>query len=179
VATTPVRTARAATPSRGRIFQDGGGSQADLLAHYWTQDHKVEHRTLVTIDINDYYQWNPTLSYAAATNPDIVAWSTARFVNLDANWNPVAPIAYFPKRSQDSPGEVLTRDGKKQTTTRGGNFRQQSAFFGGSLLAFAGFRYDSVTHQHRDKLTAAASFTPFIPSYVVGQAIAVDGGLTA
>jgi hypothetical protein len=62
VATTPIRTARAATPNRGRIFEDGGGFQGDLLAHYWTNDRKVEHRTLVTIDINDYYQWNPTLS---------------------------------------------------------------------------------------------------------------------
>ncbi len=171
LATTPVRTARAATPSRGRIFEDGGGFQGDLLAHYWTNDRKIEHRTLVTIDLNDYYQWNPTLSYAASTNPDLVAWNTARFVNLDANWNPTAPIAYFPKRSQDSPGEVLTRDGRKHTTTRGGNFRQQSAFFGGDLLSFAGFRYDSVTHQHRDKLTAASSFTPFIPGYVVGQVV--------
>ncbi len=171
VATTPVRTARAAVPNRGRIYEDGGGFQGDLLAHYWTHDRKLEHRTLVTIDINDYYQWNPTLSYAAASNPDIVAWSTARFVNLDANWNPVAPVAYFPKRSQDSPGQVLTRDGKKHTTTRGGNFRQQSAFLGGRLIGYAGFRYDSVTHQHRDKLTAASSFTPFIPGYVVGQVV--------
>ena len=171
VAGTPVRTARAATPSRGRIFEDGGGFQGDLLAQYWTNNHKVEHRTLLTIDINDYYQWNPTLSYAGATNPDLVAWNTARFVNLDANWEPTAPIAYFPKRSQDSPGEVLTRDGRKHTTTRGGNFRQQSNFFGGDLLTFAGFRFDSVTHQHRDKLTAASSFTPFIPGYVVGQVV--------
>lgn len=171
VATTPIRTARAAVPSRGRIFEDGGGFQGDLLAHYWTNDHSIEHRTLATIDLNDYYQWNPTLSYAAATNPDIVAWATARFVNLDANLNPVAPIAYFPKRSQDSTGEVLTRDSRKHTTTRGGNLRQQSAFFNGSLLTYAGFRYDSVTHQHLDKLTAASSFTPFIPGYVVGQVV--------
>ncbi len=171
VATTPVRTARAAAPNRGRIYEDGGGFQGDLLAHYWTNNRAIEHRTLVTIDINDYYQWNPTLSYAPASNPDIVAWSTARFVNLDPNWNPIAPIAYFPKRSQESPGEVLTRDGRKHTTTRGGNFRQQSAFFNGSLLTYAGFRYDSVVHQHRDKLTAGSTFAPFIPGYVVGQVV--------
>lgn len=55
--------------------------------------------------------------------------------------------------------------------TRGGNFRQQSAFFKGSLLTYTGFRYDSVVPQHRDKLTAASSFTPFIPGYVVGQVV--------
>ena len=169
--TTPVRTARGATPSRGRIYEDGGGFQGDLLAHYWTNDHAVEHRTLVTVDINDYYQWNPTLSYAGATNPDIVAWSTARFVNLDADLNPIGPIAYFPKGSQDSPGEIITRSWKKHTTARGGNVRQQSAFLSGRLLTYAGFRFDSVENQHRDLTTAASSFTPFIPGYVPGQVI--------
>ena len=171
VATTPVRVQRAAVPTRGRIYEDGGGFQGDLLAHYWTNDHKVEHRTLATLDINDYYQWNPTLSYAAATNPDVVAWSTARFVNLDANLNPVSPFAFFPKWARESPGEVLTRSMKKHTTTIGGSVRQQTAFFHDRLLAYAGLRYDSVEHQHRDKFTAASSFTPFIPGYGVGQVI--------
>ena len=171
VTTTPIRTARGATPSRGRIYEDGGGFQGDLLAHYWTNDHQIEHRTLVTLDINDYYQWNPTLSYALATNPDLVAWNTARFVNLDANLNPVGPIAYFPKQSQDSPGEVLTRSWKKHTTAQGGLLRQQSAFLGGNLLGYAGLRFDSIHHQHRDLTTAAASFTPFIPGYVAGQTV--------
>jgi outer membrane receptor protein involved in Fe transport len=171
VATTPIRTARAATPSRGRIYEDGGGFQGDLLAHYWTHDRAVEHRTLVTVDINDYYQWNPTLSYAGATNADLVAWNTARFVNLDFNLNPIGPIAYFPKRSQESPGEVLTRSWKKHTTAQGGLLRQQSAFLRGSLLTYAGLRFDSIHHQHRDLTTAAASFTPFVPGYVPGQTI--------
>jgi outer membrane receptor protein involved in Fe transport len=170
-ATTPVRTARGATPSRGRIYEDGGGFQGDLLAHYWTNNHKVEHRTLVTVDINDYYQWNPTLSWGAANNPDLVAWNVARFVNLDANLNPTGPIAYFPKSSQESPGEIFTRSWHKHTTARGGNIRQQTAFFDGRLLTYAGFRFDSVENQHRDQTTAASSFTPFIPGYVVGQVI--------
>jgi outer membrane receptor protein involved in Fe transport len=171
VTTTPIRTARGAGINRGRIYEDGGGFQGDLLAHYWTNDRAVEHRTLLTVDINDYYQWNPTLSYAAATNPDLVAWNTARFVNLDANLNPAGPIVYFPKRSQESPGEVLTRSWKKHTTAQGGLLRQQSAFLSGSLLTYAGLRFDSIHHQHRDLTTAAASFTPFVPGYVPGQTI--------
>jgi outer membrane receptor protein involved in Fe transport len=169
--TTPVRVQRAAVPTRGRIYEDGGGFQGDLLAHYWTHDRKIEHRTLATLDINDYYQWNPTLSYAAATNPDIVAWNTARYINLDANLDPIGPWAFFPKWARESPGEVLTRSMKKHTTTIGGSVRQQTALFRDRLLAYAGLRYDRLLHQHRDRFTAASSFTPFIPGYTVGQVI--------
>jgi outer membrane receptor protein involved in Fe transport len=169
--TTPVRVARAAAPTRGRIYEDGGGFQGDVLAHYWTNNRKVEHRTLATIDINDYYQWNPTLSYAPATNPDLVAWNPARFINLDANLNPIGPIAYFPKWARESPGEVLTRSMKKHTTTIGGSVRQQTAMLGDRLLVYGGARFDLLKHQHRDLFTAAASFTPFIPGYTVGQVI--------
>jgi outer membrane receptor protein involved in Fe transport len=169
--TTPVRTARSATPSRGRIYEDGGGFQGDLLAHYWTHGNQVEHRTLLTVDINDYYRWDPTLSYAAATNPDLVAWSTARFVNLDANLNPTGPISYFPRWSYESPAEVATRKTKRHTTATGGNLRQQLALFQARLLVFAGVRYDNIRYQHRDFLTAASSFRPFIPDYAVGQVV--------
>jgi iron complex outermembrane receptor protein len=169
--TTPVRVARAAAPTRGRIYEDGGGFQGDLLAHYWTHNRKVEHRTLATLDLNDYYQWNPTLSYAVASNPDLVAWNTARFINLDSSLNPIGPIAYFPKWARESPGEVLTRSMKKHTTTLGGSLRQQTAFWRDRLLVYAGTRFDSVKHQHRDLFTAASAFTPFVPGYTVGQVV--------
>ena len=45
---------RGATPNKGIIFEDGGGVQADLLAHYWFGDHKIENRTLLTFDYNVY-----------------------------------------------------------------------------------------------------------------------------
>lgn len=169
--TTPVRVARPATPTRGRIYEDGGGFQGDVLAHYWTNDHKVEHRTLLTVDLNDYYQWNPTLSYAVATNPDIVAWNTARYINLDTNLNPIGPFTFFPRWARESPGEVLTRSMKKHTTTIGGSLRQQTAFLGDRLLVYGGARFDELKHQHRDLFTAASSFTAFIPGYSVGQVI--------
>jgi iron complex outermembrane receptor protein len=171
VATTPLRAARPPVPTRGRIYEDGGGFQGDLLAHYWTHGRKVEHRTLATIDLNDYYQWNPTLSYAATTNPDIVAWSTARYINLDAGYNPIGAYTFFPKWARESSGEILTRSWKKHTTTRGGSLRQQTAFFGDGLLVYAGLRYDSIVHQHRDFTTAISSFTPYVPGYVAGQVV--------
>jgi iron complex outermembrane recepter protein len=160
---------RGATPQRGRIFQDGGGIQADLLAHYFTHNHQVEHRTLVTFDFNDFYNWNPNLSYVGAA--DITAWNAVRRVTLDANYNPVAPIAYFPKWYWEAQGETFTRYIKFHTRLLGGLFRQQSSFMGGRLLTYAGVRYDYVHHQHHDDITAASSFIPFIPTYKVGDIV--------
>lgn len=150
VATTPIRTARAAVPSRGRIYEDGGGFQGDLLAHYWTNNRQLEHRTLLTLDINDYYRWDPSLNYAAATNPDLVAWNAVRTVTLDRNTlEPVGPIAYFPKWF-DSSQTVKTRHQKRRTTVFGGLLRHQTSFLDGRLLTFAGARYDDVRFRDRD-----------------------------
>lgn len=164
-------TQRGATPNQGRIYEDGGGMQADLLAHYYTNDRKVEHRTLVTLDINDYYRWDPQFNYAASTNPDIVAWNAVRTITLDANLNPVGPIAYFPKWYYESPGLVASRNTKRRTTVVGGLLRHQTSLFAGRLLTYAGARFDSVRYRHRDALTAASSFTPFIPDYTVNSLI--------
>ena len=52
--TVPAFSQRGATPNWGRIFEDGGSFQGDLLAQYWTNNRKLEHRTLLTFDFNDY-----------------------------------------------------------------------------------------------------------------------------
>jgi len=181
VATTAISSLRGATPNRGRIYEDTGGFQADLLAEYRTLDQKIDHRTLITFDLNDYYRWDPTRSYAGATDPDIIAWSAARRVILDANFNPIGPIAYFPKRSQESPGEVQTRNTKRHTTVMGGLIRHQSALFQGRLLAFAGIRYDLVRYRHHDNLASAtantadyALFKSYDPTYTTGKLIAKE-----
>lgn len=163
VATTPISVARGATPSKGQIIEDGGGFQSDLLAHYWTNNHKIEHRTLAAIDINDYYRWDPTRSYAAATNPDLVAWSTAvRTVTLDPKTlEPISPINYFTKVFDGSQG-VSTRIRKQRVTVAGGLIRQQTALFSGDLLAYAGGRFDNVRFRHRD-------FTAPPPGFLPGQ----------
>lgn len=171
VATNSLTSARGAIPNRGRIFVDSGQFQCDLLAHYWTNQHKVEHRTLFTVDVSDWYRWAPTLSYAAAADPALVAWNAVRTVKLDAGYNPIAPIAYFPKRSYESPGEVATRSQKLRVSTLGLGLRQQAALLDGRLLAFAGARHDTIRFRDRDFLTAAASYTPFIPGYTVGQVV--------
>ena len=172
LAPTSQRGSNTSVPQWGRIFEDGGAFQADLLAHYWTNNHKVEHRTLATFDFNDYYRWDPTISYSAATNPDIVAWNKVRTFTLDpVTLLPVAPLVYFTNPHDPVNGLVPTRKMKRRTTVVGGLLRQQSAFFDGRMLAYAGVRADSLTFNHRDFLTAAAGFQSFIPGYQAGDKI--------
>jgi len=154
-----ITSARGATPSKGLIFEDGGGFQGDILAHYWTNRRSIEHRTLATIDINDYYRWDPSRNFADATNPDIIAWNAVRTVTLNRNLEPVNPIGYFPKWFQWGQ-EVATRIRKMRATVVGGLIRQQSALFDGRLLAYAGARYDSVRFRHRDVTAPPAGFAP-------------------
>ncbi len=163
VATTPITSARGATPSKTLIIEDGGGFQGDVLAHYWTGNRSVEHRMLATIDYNDYHRLDPTRSFAGPTNPDIVAWNAVRTVRLDSDFRPIGEIAYFPRWFQAGQ-EISTRIRKIRATVLGGLIRQQSAFMNGRLLAFAGGRYDSVRYRDRDWINA-------IPGYNKGDLI--------
>ncbi len=158
-ATANLINTRAAVPTKGLIMEDGGGVQADILAHYWTGNKSVEHRTLATIDFNDYYRWDPTWNYAGTTNPDIVAWSAAgsgRVVNLTADYRPTAPLTYFPKFFQWGQ-EGLSRLTRRRTTVLGGLVRHQAAFMQGKLLTYAGARFDAVRFQERDYTTAVGA----------------------
>lgn len=161
-----VTTTRGATPNKGLIMEDGGGLQADLLAHYWTRNRTIENRTLLTIDFNDYYRWDPTWNYGALSHPDIAPWNAAgsgRVITLSPDFRPTSPIAYFPKFFQWG-GEQLTRLTRRRTTVLGGLVRHQAAFLQGRLLTFAGARFDAVRFQERDYTTAVASFRIF-PAY--------------
>ncbi|MBL9203295.1 MAG: TonB-dependent receptor [Opitutaceae bacterium] len=155
-----ITTARGATPNTTRIIEDGGGFQGDLLAHYRTNGNKLEHRTLVTVDINDYYRWDPSLNYAGPTNPDLIAWNAVRTVTLDRNTlAPAGPVAYWPKPLDPTIG-VKTRHQKRRTTVFGGLLRHQTSFLDGRLLTFAGARYDDVRFRDRDFIgfTAPAGY---------------------
>lgn len=164
-------TNNAFVPSWGRIIEDGGAFQADVLAHYWTNDRAIEHRTLVTIDFNDYYRWDPTIGTMGPTNPLAVAWNQVRTVTLDAQLRPVGPIAYFPVWHDAVNGYVSTRKFRRRTTAFGGNVREQAILFNGRLLASAGARFDYFRWRHRDFSTAASTFTPFVPGYKPGDLI--------
>ncbi|MBI5693923.1 MAG: TonB-dependent receptor [Verrucomicrobia bacterium] len=159
-ATAAVQSARGANPQKGLIFEDGGGFQGDVLAHYWTNNRRIEHRTLATLDINDYYRWDPTRQFAGATNPDIVAWNAVRTVRLNpATLEPLGAVAYFPKWFQWGQ-EVATRIRKQRVTVLGGLLRHQAALFDGRLLAYAGARNDTVRFRHRDFTAPPAGYAP-------------------
>ncbi len=162
-----ITTARGATPNTTRIIEDGGGFQGDMLAHYWTNNKTLEHRTLVTLDINDYYRWDPSLNYAGATNPDLVAWNAVRTVTLDRNTlAPAGPISYFLKPLDPTIG-VKTRHQKRRTTVIGGLFRQQTSFFNGRLLTFAGVRFDNTRFRDRDYI----GFAGYVPGTMIDKTV--------
>jgi outer membrane receptor protein involved in Fe transport len=162
-----ITTARGATPNTTRIIEDGGGFQGDMLAHYWTNNKTLEHRTLVTLDINDYYRWDPSLNYAGATNPDLVAWNAVRTVTLDPKTlAPAGPIAYFLKPLDPTIGQK-TRHQKRRTTVFGGLLRQQTSFFNGRLLTFAGARFDAVRFRDRDYI----GFASYVPGTMIDKSV--------
>lgn len=162
-----ITTARGATPNTTRIIEDGGGFQGDMLAHYWTNNKTLEHRTLVTLDINDYYRWDPSLNYAGATNPDLVAWNAVRTVTLDrTTLAPAGPIAYFLKPLDPTIGQK-TRHQKRRTTVFGGLLRQQTSFFNGRLLTFAGARFDAVRFRDRDFI----GFAGYVPGTMIDKKV--------
>ena len=171
----PLTTTRANTPIKQLFIEDGGGFQGDLLANYWSFDRTVESRTLLTVDVNDYYRWDPRWNFGAANNPDIVAWNAAawgRVVTLHPYYTPAAALTYFPKDftwGAEVPGLIT----KRRITVFGGLLRQQSAFFQGRLLAFAGARFDAVKFNARDFTTPVSSFNTFpgYANYTQGQGI--------
>ena len=141
---------RGATPTKGLIQEDGGGFQGDVVAHYFLMGHALENKTLLTLDFNDYYRWDPTFNYAGSTNPDIVAWNKVRTVTLDSTTlEPVGPIAYFPSFFQWGQ-EQLSNFTRRRASSFGGNFKQQTITFNQRLIAYAGIRYDAVRFSERD-----------------------------
>jgi iron complex outermembrane recepter protein len=193
-ASSNLTSARGTTPTLGRIYEDGGGFQGDLLARYKLFNSSVDNQTLVTVDVNDYYRYDPTWDYAQRggtgtaavvngvttfrTDPVLLAWSTAtpgvngglapNIVRLNPDYTPIS-IEYFPSRFVKGK-EYITRDTRRRATSYGGVFRHQSGFLDSRLLTFAGFRFDKVRFRHRDFTTQTSNFSS-IPGYVKGQMI--------
>jgi iron complex outermembrane receptor protein len=152
-------------PTKGLIQEDGGGVQADLLAHYFLFHHAIENNSLLTIDFNDYYRYDPgwNVAHDAAFN----LWQSEQTVTLvpvlnkrgQPNYLPAGPIPYYDEGfvwGQES----LSALRRYRTTSLGGNLKQQMYFFHGRLIAFAGVRYDAVRFNDRDYVP----LTPTAPS---------------
>lgn len=167
---TNITTARGATPTKGLIQEDGGGFQGDIVAHYFLANHKLDNKTLLTFDFNDYYRWDPTWNFAPTTNPTIAAWSTVpagsptgtlppRTVALNPDFTPIGTVQYFPSWFQWGQ-ETLNRLTRRRTTSLGGNLKQQTTLLDDRLITFAGLRYDAVRFLGWDRLAS-----PALPSY--------------
>lgn len=162
---TPVTSTRG-NPVKQLYSEDGGCLQVDLLAHTWLFRRTVESRTLATLDLNDYYRYDPNWTYATTAEPVLAAWNAAgsgRVVTLTRDLRPAAPLTYFPY-TWNWGAEVPGQYRKGRISVLGGLLRQQAGLFGGRLLAFAGARFDAIRYRHRDFLTAATSFNQF-PKY--------------
>jgi len=146
---------RGATPTKGLIQEDGGGVQADLLAHYFLLNHSIENNSLLTIDLNDYYRYDPT--WNVTKDAAFTTWASARTQQLGLVTNPNGQPNYIPSTAVPYynegfvwGGETLTTLTRRRTTSLGGNFKQQMYFFHNRLIAFGGVRYDAVRFNQRD-----------------------------
>lgn len=116
-------------PTHSILNEDGGAVQADLLARYWTNNRRLEHKTLLTFD------WSTNWRYRHETKP---LNSVLGNVELNvANPNYTVPDL--------SLWNIVTRSDHTRNNVLGVYLRQQTAFLDGRLIAFAGARYDHVT----------------------------------
>jgi len=161
-------------PTKGLIQEDGGGVQMDFLAHYFLLHHAIENNSLLTIDYNDYYRYDPGWNvapdaafnaYQSVVKSGVLTTKGTSTVTLvpitnklgQLNYVPNGPIPYFNEGFVWG-NESLSALRRYRTTSLGGNFKQQMYLFHGRLIAFAGVRYDAVRFNDRDyaPLTAAA-----------------------
>jgi outer membrane receptor protein involved in Fe transport len=165
---TPAPESRGNNPAKDLIQEDAGGVQADLLAHYFLLNHAVENNSLLTIDFNDYYRYDPT--WTVTKDAAFTTWATQRTVTLvpftnkngQTNYIPAGPINYYNEGFVWG-GETLSTLTRRRTTSVGGNFKQQMYFFHGRLITFAGVRYDAVRFNQRDYTPISSTFTSNFP----------------
>ena len=150
---------RGATPNRGIINEDGGGVQLDLVARYHLADRAIANKTLVTVDFNDYYRYDPTRNTASSA---LAAWQAAgsgRIVALAPDFTPISPLAYF-GGTVDDPLGAASRLTRRRISVVGGQFRHESRWFRERLLTYFGSRFDKVHFSQLEYITAINGVTP-------------------
>ncbi|HWL16899.1 MAG TPA: TonB-dependent receptor [Opitutus sp.] len=115
-------------PTYSHLNEDGGALQADLLAHYWTNNRNLEHKTLLTFD------WSSNWRRRIETKP-LTSVLGSTDVNVD---NPNYAMPARPLWN------IVTRNDRTRNDVVGVYLRQQTAFLQGRLIAFGGVRYDHV-----------------------------------
>jgi iron complex outermembrane receptor protein len=134
-------------PTKGLIDEDGGGIQADLLAHEKFAAGAIDTKTLVTFDISDYYRFQPTWTLNAntiisntATTPAPGAPGTYWFRYIFPGQT--APDYSIPTYSAQAYTKSVSM--KNRASIFGGLIREQVSLLGNQLMAFGTLRYDRV-----------------------------------
>jgi iron complex outermembrane receptor protein len=167
--TTPANnltSTRGATPNRGIINEDGGGVQLDLVARYSLAKGAINNKTLVTVDFNDYYRFDPTRNSSATAA--LATWGAAgsgRVVALNPDYTPVSALTYFEGTPEDGLG-AATRYTRRRISVVGGQFRQESRWYHERLLTYFGARFDKVHFSQLEYITTVNGVTPTMDSPV-------------
>jgi iron complex outermembrane recepter protein len=112
------------------LNEDAVAGQADLLAQYKTNDGKLQHKTLLTLDVSSNWRYRIQTQPNSKTDPI-------------GNVNTLSPNYALPA---DSAFNIITRRDHVRWNIMGLFLRQQTSFMDGRLLGFAGVRYDHVTY---------------------------------
>lgn len=131
---TGVETLTRSTPYIEEIDEDGGGAQADLLAHYLLANGKIDSKTVFTFDFSDYYRRYPTHTLAGT---DLTAFNAIKVITVGD------PIAYW-TQPFDYTQAVWNKTNHSRTTIWGDLLRDQIGLFGDRLLLFISDRIDYV-----------------------------------
>lgn len=156
--------------------KDGGGAQADLLAHYWLLDRKIENKSLLTLDFSSMYDYvikqgmpqkgtytasTDTVSTSNAVDTTIIP-ATPLFAGDTSYWvpliNPNLPAIYNDPTSglpvniynvppPNSPQYILSSWQKTRVDDFGVMLRQQSTLWQKALL-YGSLRFDNVMYNN-------------------------------
>lgn len=130
-------------PNDGIINENGGGAQADFLAHYWLADGRIENKSMITVDYSTYWRYDPTRRLAAAyrADPDY-------YVKLQ---DPQNPDRRIPPDDTNTYFTELTRWDKNRVDVIGTLLRHQASFLSGRVIGYAGVRFDKVKFTLRER----------------------------
>jgi len=170
------------TPAKNLINEDGGGFQADLVAHYKLFDGRTDNKTLLTFDFSDYYRWDRTWSL----NSNLIIANTATRIPPGPegsywfkNIYPGQPIDYSVPDYSPANFSIPSGHKKNRSSIFGGLLRHQLSLYDNRLMLFGTLRYDVVNFLLRNTDGAGAyakgSATAWSPSlglnYKVNQRI--------
>jgi len=153
-ATTGAQTLTRSSPYIEEIEEDGAGAQADLLAHYFLANGKIENKTVFTFDFSDYYRRYPTDTVAGTA---LTAFNAIKVITVGQ------PIQYW-TQPFDYTESILNKINKSRTSIFGDSLRDQIGFFGGRLLVYAGTRVDYVRISAYSQPLLATAFQSATPA---------------